>query len=240
MADGKGRAVVELRGVTRRFRSGGGFITPLENVDLTINEGEFVVLMGPSGTGKSTMLNLVAGIDKPDSGRIIVAGEDITGYSEDALARWRTRAIGYIFQQFNLLGVLTARENVELPLSLLPIPPAKRRELVDTALEVTGITDRAGHYPRQLSGGQEQRVAIARAIACDPLLLLGDEPTGALDTKTAKMVMELLAELNRRFHKTILLVTHDPAVAAYGQRVLHLNDGQIEEEVREAAAHADA
>ena len=234
------RPLIELQGVSRRFKSGGGWINPLDNVDLTIYEGDFAVLMGPSGTGKSTMLNLVAGIDKPDQGRIIVAGEDITGYSEDALARWRTRAIGYIFQQFNLLGVLTARENVALPLSLLPIPAAKKRELVDTALEVTGITDRAGHYPRQLSGGQEQRVAIARAIACDPLLLLGDEPTGALDSKTAKMVMELLSELNRRFQKTILLVTHDPMVASYGQRVLHLNDGQIEEEMKETPQHAHA
>lgn len=232
------RPLIELRGVSRRFRSGGGWISPLDDVDLTIHEGEFAVLMGPSGTGKSTLLNLVAGIDKPDSGRIVVAGEDITGYSEDALARWRTRAIGYIFQQFNLLGVLTARENVALPLSLLPIPAAKKTELVDTALEVTGITDRAGHYPRQLSGGQEQRVAIARAIACDPLLLLGDEPTGALDSKTAKMVMELLSELNRRFQKTILLVTHDPMVASYGRRVLHLNDGKIEEEVLKEHANA--
>jgi putative ABC transport system ATP-binding protein len=236
--NGSARPLVELQGVTRRFKSGADYIMPLDNVDLTINEGEFTVLMGPSGTGKSTMLNLIAGIDKPDSGRIIVAGEDITGYSEDALARWRTRAIGYVFQQFNLLSVLTARENVALPLSLLPLPAARRRELVDTAMEVTGITDRAGHFPRQLSGGQEQRVAIARAIACDPLLLLGDEPTGALDSKSAKHVMELLSELNRRFGKTILLVTHDPMVASYAGRLLHLNDGKIVEE--EVPAHANA
>lgn len=237
-SNGSARPLVELQGVTRRFKSGGGYIMPLDNVDLTINEGEFTVLMGPSGTGKSTMLNLIAGIDKPDSGRIIVAGEDITGYSEDALARWRTRAIGYVFQQFNLLSVLTARENVALPLSLLPLAAARRRELVDTAMEVTGITDRAGHYPRQLSGGQEQRVAIARAIACDPLLLLGDEPTGALDSKSAKLVMELLSELNKRFGKTILIVTHDPMVASYAGRLLHLNDGKIEEEEVRARVNA--
>ena len=221
---------VTLRSVTKTYFKGESKVTPLKNTNLEINAGEFVVMMGPSGSGKSTLLNLAAGIDKPTEGRISVLGEDITDWSEDDLADWRVRAIGYIFQQFNLMPVLTAYENVELPLLLLPLSAAERKRLVTTALEVVDLTDRAGHYPRQLSGGQEQRVAIARALATDPQIILADEPTGNLDRESAGVVMELLAELNHDFGKTILLVTHDPATAEYGSRVLHLDKGELLEQ----------
>jgi putative ABC transport system ATP-binding protein len=205
-------------------------------VDLDIREGEFLALMGPSGSGKSTLLNLIAGIDKPTRGRVIVQGEDITDWDEDELAGWRTRAVGYIFQQFNLMPVLTAYENVELPLLLLKLSAARRRELVETALALVGLTDRAGHYPRQMSGGQEQRVAIARSIATDPLVLLADEPTGNLDRESAESVMQLFADLNSRFGKTIVVVTHDPHTARFATRTLHLDKGDLlEREGQEAA-----
>jgi len=227
------QALIRMHGLRKTYRKGGVEVSPLDGADLAIAQGEFVVLMGPSGSGKSTLLNLIAGIDKPTEGRVVVDGDDITQWGENKLATWRRRAVGYVFQQFNLMPVLTARENVELPLLLLPISRKKRHELVETALELVGLADRASHYPRQLSGGQEQRVAIAQAIATDPKIILADEPTGALDRASAQSVMELLAELNARFEKTIVLVTHDPAVARYGQRILHLDKGVFAEQPAE-------
>jgi len=219
-----------VENVTKTYSKGGSNVTPLANANLTVAGGEFVVMMGPSGSGKSTLLNLVAGIDKPSRGRVVVSGEDITDFTEDELAGWRTRAIGYVFQQFNLMPILTAYENVELPLLLLPLKAAQRRKLVETALGVVDLTDRSDHYPRQLSGGQEQRVAIARALATDPQVILADEPTGNLDRDSAAVVMDLLSELNRSFGKTVLLVTHDPHVAEHGTRILQLDKGVLSEE----------
>lgn len=219
--------IIRLQGVTKTYRKGDQEVTPLENLDLEVREGEFLALMGPSGSGKSTLLNLVAGIDKATTGRVVVFGEDITDWTEDDLAEWRNRAVGYIFQQFNLMPVLTAFENVELPLLLLPMNGTRRRQQVQTALDLVGMSDRATHYPRQLSGGQEQRVAIARALAADPRILLCDEPTGALDRHSALVVMDLLQRLNTEYGKTILLVTHDPHVADRATRVLHLEKGVL-------------
>lgn len=219
--------IIDVRGVKKTFRKGDVEVTPLEGADLTVPRGEFLALMGPSGSGKSTLLNLVAGIDKPTAGRIIVGGEDVTDWDENRLAAWRTRAIGYIFQQFNLMPVLTAYENVELPLLLLHLAKQQRRKVVLTALELVGLADRADHYPRQLSGGQEQRVAIARAVATDPAIILADEPTGNLDRESAAGVMDLLVSLNLRFGKTVALVTHDPAVAGRATRVMRLDKGLL-------------
>ena len=222
--------MIFVENVTKTYRKAGSDVTPLANANLTVAAGEFVVMMGPSGSGKSTLLNLVAGIDKPSRGKVVVSGEDITDYTEDELAEWRTRAIGYIFQQFNLMPILTAYENVELPLLLLPLKAPQRRKLVETALGVVDLTDRSDHYPRQLSGGEEQRVAVARALATDPQVILADEPTGNLDRNSATTVMDLLSELNHNFGKTILLVTHDPHVAEHGSRILHLDKGELSEE----------
>jgi putative ABC transport system ATP-binding protein len=221
---------IQVLDVTKTYTKAGNDVTPLERANLSVTSGEFVVMKGPSGSGKSTLLNLVAGIDKPSSGRVVVSGEDITDYTEDELAGWRSRAIGYVFQQFNLMPILTAYENVELPLLLMPLNAAQRRKLVETALEVVDLSDRSDHYPRQLSGGQEQRVAIARAIVTDPQVILADEPTGNLDRDSAEAVMTILAKLNRDFGKTVLLVTHDPHVAAFGSRVMHLDKGELSEE----------
>jgi len=223
-------AVISLRHVTKTFTKGGTKVTPLHDVSLDIFAGEFVSLMGPSGSGKSTLLNLIAGIDKPTQGRLSVFGEDITDWSEDDLAEWRTRAVGYIFQQFNLMPVLTAYENVELPLLLLKLSARERRRLAETALDIVGLTDRASHFPRQMSGGQEQRVAVARALATDPQVILADEPTGNLDRESAEAIMELFRELNQRFGKTIVIVTHDPHVAATASRQLHLDKGDLLEQ----------
>ena len=222
--------MIFVENVTKTYSKAGSDVTPLANANLTVAAGEFVVMMGPSGSGKSTLLNLVAGIDKPSRGKVVVSGEDITDYTEDDLAEWRTRAIGYIFQQFNLMPILTAYENVELPLLLLPLKAPQRRKLVETALGVVDLTDRSDHYPRQLSGGEEQRVAVARALATDPQVILADEPTGNLDRDNATTVMDLLSELNHNFGKTILLVTHDPHVAEHGSRILHLDKGELSEE----------
>lgn len=200
-------------------------VTPLAGVSIEIARGEFFAMMGPSGSGKSTLLNLISGIDRPTKGRVIVDAEEISAWSDNRLADWRTRAIGYIFQQFNLMPVLTAYENVELPLLLLPISRAKRKQLATDALDLVGLSDRAGHYPRQLSGGQEQRVAIARAIATDPLIILADEPTGNLDRDSAGEIMNLLSELNSRFEKTIVMVSHDPHAAERATRIMHLDKG---------------
>jgi putative ABC transport system ATP-binding protein len=223
----KENPIISLRKVRKTYKKGDTEVTPLEDTDVDVKEGEFFALMGPSGSGKSTLLNLVAGIDKATAGRVIVFGEDITDWDEDDLAEWRNRAVGYIFQQFNLMPVLTAYENVELPLLLLPMSGAQRKKQVLTALELVDLADRADHYPRQLSGGQEQRVAIARALAADPRILLCDEPTGALDRASAESVMMLLKQLNEKYGKTILLVTHDPSVAAQATRVLHLEKGVL-------------
>lgn len=217
--------VIHLDAVRKTYRKGDIEVTPLDGVYLDVVPGEFLVLMGPSGSGKSTLLNLTAGIDRPTAGRVTVDGQDITDWSEDQLSVWRRRTIGYIFQQFNLMPVLTAAENVELPLLLLPITRQKRRQLVATALELVGLSDRASHYPRQLSGGQEQRVAIAQAIATDPKIILADEPTGALDRESAASVLALLRQLNSRFNKTVLMVTHDPHAAECATRLLHLEKG---------------
>jgi putative ABC transport system ATP-binding protein len=208
----------------------------LEGINLSIDTGEFVALMGPSGSGKSTILNLLAGIDRPSGGRILVGGQNMAGLSESDLARWRHRHIGFIFQFYNLLPVLTAFENVELPLTLARMSSAERKKRVETALDVVGLKDRMDHYPRQLSGGQEQRVAIARAIVTDPTLLLADEPTGDLDSDSARDVLDLLDQLNQDFKKTIIMVTHDPSAAARARRQVRLNKGLLDE-AAVAAAH---
>jgi putative ABC transport system ATP-binding protein len=203
-------------------------IPVLENISLEIAEGEFVSLMGPSGSGKTTLLNLLGGIDRPTDGRVLIAGEDIATLTESELADWRARNVGFIFQLYNLIPVLTAFENVELPLLLTTLGRRERREHVLAALEVVGLTDRLDHYPRQLSGGQEQRVAIARAIVSDPILLLADEPTGDLDRRSAEEVLDLIARLNGDYRKTIVMVTHDPHAAAWAKRRIHLEKGALQ------------
>jgi putative ABC transport system ATP-binding protein len=201
-------------------------------VTIAVDEGEFLGLMGPSGSGKSTLLNLLAGIDRPTGGTIRVGDTEITRLAEGALASWRARHIGFIFQLYNLIPVLTAFENVELPLLLTNLSKKQRRDHVMTALGIVGLTDRASHYPRQLSGGQEQRVAIARAVVTDPTLLLADEPTGDLDAKSGAEILTLLQRLNQEFKKTIVMVTHDPHAAERARRVLHLEKGSLEQQVR--------
>lgn len=220
-------ALVQLHKVTKRFTKGGETITPLDDVGLDVEAGEFVSLMGPSGTGKSTLLNLVSGIDRPDAGRILVDGVDIANLSRSKLADWRARNLGYIFQTHNLIPVLTAYENVELPTLLLKLSAAERRDRVKLALEAVGLSDRADHYPRQLSGGQEQRVGIARAIVAHPLVVVADEPTGSLDTETSLQIQQLLRRLNRELDITMLMVTHDAEVAAIADRRLRLDHGKF-------------
>jgi putative ABC transport system ATP-binding protein len=222
-------ALVEIRNLTKRFRKGDEVITPLERVDLDINPGEFVSLMGPSGSGKSTLLNLISGIDRADEGTIIIDGVDITRLSRGQLADWRAANLGYIFQTHNLVPVLTAYENVELPVLLLPLSAADRRRRVELALEAVGLTDRADHYPRQLSGGQEQRVGIARAIVAHPKVVVADEPTGSLDATTSEQIQVLLQRLNRELDITLVLVTHDSKIAGIASRQLQLERGQIRE-----------
>jgi len=220
-------ALVELKNVCRSFRKGEETITPLDDVTLEIHEGDFVSLMGPSGTGKSTLLNLVAGIDRPDSGSITVAGTEITNLSRGQLADWRAPNLGYIFQTHNLIPVLTAYENVELPTLLLKQTAAQRRQRVELALKAVGLSDRADHYPRQLSGGQEQRVGIARAIVANPRVVVADEPTGRLDAATSEQIQDLLQRLNRELGMTVLMVTHDREVAGIATRRLTLNRGKF-------------
>src|SRR6056297_3442183 len=224
-------ALVELRGVCKSFSKGDETITPLDDVSLEINEGEFVSLMGPSGTGKSTLLNLVSGIDRPDSGTITVDGTEITQLSRSKLADWRAANLGYIFQTHNLIPVLTAYENIELPTLLLKLSSSQRRQRVELALEAVGLSDRADHYPRQLSGGQEQRVGIARAIVAHPKVVVADEPTGSLDTETSEQVQVLLQRLNKELDITMLMVTHDSDVASIASRQMVLDRGKFLETI---------
>jgi putative ABC transport system ATP-binding protein len=219
--------MVEVHGVRKVYHRDSLEIPVLQGIDLKVPEGEFVALMGPSGSGKTTLLNLIAGIDRPTSGRIMVAGTDVAALSESALARWRSRTIGFIFQFYNLIPVLTALENVELPLLLTKLSKRQRRERALTALRVVGLADRAAHYPRQLSGGQEQRVAIARAIVGDPKVIVADEPTGDLDAKSAEEILALMETLNRDFKKTIVMVTHDPRASTRAHVQRHLDKGVL-------------
>src|SRR5216683_4541119 len=214
--------MVDVREVRKVYRRDAEEITVLDGMDLQVPSGEFVALMGPSGSGKTTLLNLIAGIDRPTSGEVIVAGTDVGRLSESELARWRSHNVGFIFQFYNLIPVLTALENVELPLLLTSLSKKERRERALTALRVVGLADRAGHYPRQLSGGQEQRVAIARAIVADPVVLVADEPTGDLDAKSTEQILDLLQRLNQELGTTLLMVTHDPHSAAIARRQLRL------------------
>ncbi|OFW53370.1 MAG: ABC transporter ATP-binding protein [Actinobacteria bacterium RBG_16_67_10] len=219
--------LVELSDVHKSFHRDSQVIEIFTGLDLGFEAGSFTAIMGPSGSGKSTLMNLIAGLDKPTSGTITVGGEAISGYRPAQLAGWRSRHVGFVFQSYNLLPVLTAAQNVELPLLLTSLRKSERRERVEVALGVVGLSDRMDHYPRQLSGGQEQRVAIARAIVSDPTLVLLDEPTGQLDAKSAAEVLELLRRLNEEFHKTILVVTHDPHAAQKAKVVLHLEKGEL-------------
>jgi putative ABC transport system ATP-binding protein len=220
-------ALIELRDVTKSYRRDTIEIPVLDRVSITVPEGDYLGLMGPSGSGKSTLLNLLAGIDRPTRGSVRIGDTEISGLSERGLASWRARNIGFIFQLYNLIPVLTAFENVELPLLLTNLSKAQRRDHVMAALNIVGLGDRAKHYPRQLSGGQEQRVAIARAVVTDPKLLLADEPTGDLDAKSAGEVLTLLQRLNQEFKKTIVMVTHDPHAAERATHILHLEKGTL-------------
>jgi len=221
--------IVQVVGVHKYFTRGSEQIDVLQDLNLEVQEGEFFGLMGPSGSGKTTLLNLIAGLDKPSQGDIWVGDNKISQMSEGELARWRTRHIGFIFQFYHLLPVLTAYENVELPLLLLPLSAAQRRQQVTMALDLVGLSERTKHRPGQLSGGQQQRVGIARAIVTDPTLIVADEPTGDLDARSAEDILNLLTELQKSLRKTILLVTHDPRAASRAQRVLHLEKGQLVE-----------
>jgi len=219
--------LVRLAGVDKAFVKGKERIAIFDHLELSIPAADFVAVMGPSGSGKTTLLNLLGGIDRPDAGEIQVAGERIDGRSEGDLARWRAATVGFIFQFYNLMGMLTAAQNVELPLLLTKLGKAQRRQRVGTALEIVRLADRAKHYPREMSGGQQQRVAIARAIVSDPKLLLCDEPTGDLDRATADEILATLQVLNRDLGKTIVMVTHDPAAARYARRTLNLDKGRF-------------
>jgi len=224
---GARRNLIELLDVTKSYRKGDQPVTPLANLDLTVEDGEFVALMGPSGSGKTTLLNLIAGIDQPTSGRVLVGGTDIAKLSRSQLAKWRAHHVGYIFQLYHLVPVLTAYENVELPLLLHGLSRKERQQRVNTALEAVGLSDRYDHYPRQLSGGQEQRVAIARALVTDPTIIVADEPTGDLDKQSAGATLALLQRLNEELGKTLVMVTHDPHAAEAAGRTIHLEKGVI-------------
>lgn len=217
--------IVHLRSVSKSYRRGGQIVPVLEDISFDIAEGEFLALMGPSGSGKSTLLNLIAGIDKADTGSIMVGGVEITGLSETELAAWRATNVGFIFQFYNLIPVLTAFENVELPLLLTHLSRRERREHVELALRVVGLADRMDHNPGQLSGGQQQRVAIARAVVTDPAILVADEPTGDLDRASAEEILHLMDRLNRESGKTIIMVTHDPRAAEKARTIRHLEKG---------------
>lgn len=219
--------IVQLRGVSKSYRRGNQNVQVLDGISFDIASGEFLALMGPSGSGKSTLLNLIAGIDKPDSGTVSVAGVDITALSESGLASWRAASVGFIFQFYNLIPVLTAFENVELPLLLTGLSRKKRKEHIETVLSLVNLSDRMDHYPSELSGGQQQRVAIARAMVADPAILVADEPTGDLDRVSAGEILSLMDRLVRDFGKTIIMVTHDPKSAEMAGRVVHLEKGEL-------------
>ena len=219
--------IVQIRELTKLYAQGEIQVTALDRISLDIAAGEFLALMGPSGSGKSTLLHIIAGVDRPTSGKCLVQGIDVTRLNESELADWRNHNVGFIFQTFNLIPVLTAAENVELPLLLTRLSKAQRREQVKTALELVGLADRAKHLPRQLSGGQEQRVAIARALVTDPALIVADEPTGNLDSHSANDVLGVLQALRKDAGKTIIMVTHDPKAAAFGTRQIHLEKGEL-------------
>jgi putative ABC transport system ATP-binding protein len=220
-------AAIDIRSVTKTYHRGGEALKVLDELDLQIDASTFHALMGPSGSGKTTLLNLVGGLDHADSGRVVVGDTDLGELTGGELAQWRAANVGFVFQGFNLLPVLTARENVMLPLLLAPLSRSQRVQQAERALELVGLQDRMDHKPRELSGGQEQRVAIARAIASDPAVILADEPTGDLDRTTADQVLELLQRLNSELQKTILMVTHDPQAAGFAQKVIHLDKGKL-------------
>src|SRR5712672_311244 len=226
---GSSSALIQVRGVNKTYRRGGENIQVLQGLNLDVDKGDFVAFMGPSGSGKTTLLNLLGGLDVPTSGHISVDGDEITNMSSSKLTQWRARHVGFIFQMYNLIPVLTAFQNVELPLLLTKLSKAQRKQHVETALSVVGLADRMNHYPRQLSGGQEQRVTIARAVVSDPTFLLCDEPTGDLDRKSADEIMELIHRLVKEFGKTVLMVTHDPVVAKRADLTLHLEKGLLVE-----------
>jgi len=226
---GNGKSLIQVRGLSKTYRRGGEEIQVLQRLNLDVDKGDFVGFMGPSGSGKTTLLNLLGGLDVPTEGSITVDGDEITHMSGSKLTKWRARHVGFIFQMYNLIPVLTAYQNVELPLLLTKLSGSERRKHVETALSVVGLTDRMNHYPRQLSGGQEQRVTIARAIVSDPTFLLCDEPTGDLDRKSADEIMALIEELVAKHGKTVLMVTHDPVVAARAHTTLHLEKGVLVE-----------
>ncbi|MFN9992195.1 MAG: ABC transporter ATP-binding protein [Phycisphaerales bacterium] len=219
--------MIECRKITKQYRKGANVITPLQELDLVIEKGDFLALMGPSGSGKTTLLNLIAGIDSPTSGSLLIGGANIGELSQSELSDWRAANVGYVFQLYNLVPVLTAYENIELPLLLHSMSASERHRRVETAMNLTGIADRHDHYPRQLSGGQEQRVAIARAIVADPDIIVADEPTGDLDAESARSIMQLLSRLSSELGKTLVMVTHDSKSAAYAKRILHLDKGRL-------------
>jgi putative ABC transport system ATP-binding protein len=221
-------SIVQVRNVSKAYRRDANTVPVLQNITLDVPTGEFVALMGPSGSGKTTLLNLIAGIDRPDTGEVKVAGTDVAQLTESQLAKWRATNIGFVFQFYNLIPVLTAFENVELPLLLTSLSKSQRKAHVETALALVGLADRMDHSPRQLSGGQEQRVAIARAIATDPQILVADEPTGDLDRKSAEEILTLLDRLNKEHKKTIVMVTHDPHAAERAHTVRHLDKGELQ------------
>ena len=222
-------SLIRVRGLNKTYRRGGENIQVLQGLNLDVDQADFVAFMGPSGSGKTTLLNLLGGLDVPSAGSITVAGDEVTHMSASKLTQWRARHVGFIFQMYNLIPVLTAFQNVELPLLLTKLSKSERRKHVETALGVVSLADRMNHFPRQLSGGQEQRVTIARAIVSDPTFLLCDEPTGDLDRKSADEIMALIEELVGKYHKTVLMVTHDPVVAARAHTTLHLEKGVLVE-----------
>jgi putative ABC transport system ATP-binding protein len=233
-------SLIKVRGLNKTYRRGGEQIQVLQGLNLDVDKGDFVAFMGPSGSGKTTLLNLLGGLDVPSAGSITVDGDEITHMSGSKLTQWRARHVGFIFQMYNLIPVLNAFQNVELPLLLTKLSKADRRKHIETALGVVGLTDRMNHYPRQLSGGQEQRVAIARAIVSDPTFLLCDEPTGDLDRKSADEIMELIFRLVKEYGKTVLMVTHDPVVARRADITLHLEKGVlVESGARQGVAAGD-